>query len=154
MLDALKLCRSCSAQFPESFRRCLHCGARLRPRPGASSAADALACIAQREPSFAEALADRLTREAITFRLVPDGGTRRVDVTHGSAGHEARVAVWVRAADLESAQRIQDRLIAELLPDLELEALAAEPDACPACAASVPDAAHRCPACGLAFPRV
>ena len=34
----MKLCSSCSAQFEDEFKRCLHCGSKLKPFPGGARA--------------------------------------------------------------------------------------------------------------------
>ncbi len=153
----MKLCRSCDAQFPDEYARCVHCG---RPLHDARSKRDAASAdpstrvhLADEHPAKVTGLLDRLREADVPFTLVTDGGTRRVDGTRGSAGHRARASVFVDAGDLSRAESIHRGFLESIIPHLAHAATpAAPPGTCPACHDAVAPHVEECPSCGLAFP--
>ena len=152
----MKLCHSCSAQFDETFDRCLHCGGRLSSEPLESSAAASQTelseyqLIATQQPIWVPPLLEALEEAGIPFAIVTSGGTRGVDPLQGSHGTQASVQVHVPNALADEASQIQSRVFAEQLPDLPegYEPRADASDRCPACGARISDAPE-CPGCGL-----
>ncbi len=152
----MKYCHTCSAQFPDSESRCLHCQGRLSPRGPGSNAEHPLSeheselvLLARRQPAKAVPLLEQLRAAQIPFQVTGDGGTQEVN-WRGSYGTHAAVEVHVHPQHLERAEAI---IRAELSPlAAELSHSSTEAGVCPACHHSLPDSAHECPDCGLVFP--
>lgn len=155
----MQICDSCSAQLPDSFARCLHCGGPLRPagsqgRAPRESGGETLHRLAVGEPAHVRGLLEGLAREGIELQLASEAGEADGDWERGGPGSEGVLAVYVRGQDLERAERIRTRLLRETLPDLApgagggADAL----EVCPACAAPLPPRADACPGCGLRLP--
>ena len=141
---AVKLCRSCDAQFSDEHARCIHCGRKLfevdRPEPRGL-------------PQLAS-LHHLLQEAGITFTLITDSGTRSVDWYHGSSGWKARASVYVEPVDRDQAEAIHREFLEHIIPHLAEMDRRGTPEgpSCPACYEPISPLADTCPSCGLAFP--
>ena len=157
----MKYCHSCGAQFPDSYKRCIHCGRKLYgdspSRPSAHAPTPSrsdLHCLCSRQPPFISRLAARLKAAGIQPFVEADPGADRVNIRHGSYGHQVVLHLFVHDNDRDHAEAVMADLVRERVPDIpeDLEENAVQEGRCPACSSNLPKNAQECPDCGLAFP--
>jgi hypothetical protein len=157
----LRFCNSCSAQFPDSVSRCVHCGGRLQAELARKRRPDApeqlvkgMHFLARRQPAKARRLLEALQDAGVNFVPVGKGGSRQVDVRYGSSGYYASIEIYVDPDDFERASEIEQRVLRETLPEPPggFRPPSRTSDVCPACDTPLSPDASQCPECGLFFP--
>jgi len=156
MVGAPRVCPECGEEYVPTALECVECRVPL-VAPGARPAATArelppiaeLTCVRAASLDMARDLSERLSQAGISHRiqvaadLASDGALAR-------PGANLPYGVYVRAADLPAAQRIDRDYLRAQIPDLPAEAEVGG-EGCPACGAPVAPDATECPDCGLAL---
>ncbi len=156
----MRLCRSCNAQFPDTYLQCIHCGGSLSegepavPEAHRDEVPPDYQYLTERQPSGARELLGALSEAGIEFIPVGDDGIRDVDWYHGSSGHCASIAVYVKPADFERAFQVEQSFLNGRMPSGPARSQQGpiDPNACPACGAILSSTPSECLDCGLVFP--
>ncbi len=156
----MRLCRSCNAQFPDTYLQCIHCGGSLSEGepvvPGMlrDEVPPDYEYLTERQPSGARELLDALKEAEIDFIPVGDDGMSEVDWYQGSSGHCASIAVYVKSVDFEKAFQVEQTFLKGRMPAGPggSQQGPINPNACPACGAILPSTPNECLDCGLVFP--
>ncbi len=147
-----KVCRQCGGEYQAWVAVCPDCnisldlppGEVLAPAPEERASAPIADPVVLRldTPGPLSELAEALQEHGISSQIGPHAGG-------------AGLAIYVARADLTTAHAISEELVAQGLPDLDVDAIVDhDPSACPACGEPTPENAASCASCGLEFPEV
>ena len=159
-----KLCPNGHGEFQQRMARCPDCGSALELATSAELPARAtvelppaheLSCVERGDPRARHEIAEQLQQAGISCRIdaYPPDEPIRLDGRRGS-GVANTFGIYVLPSQAEHAVEVRTRYIQQSLPELAGREVAAgtELHACPACSEPLPEAAHECASCGLAFP--
>ena len=159
-----KHCPECKGEFQPWVTLCPDCGVALQTAPDQPSPkaqrelppAHELVCMERGDPRALLEVAERLQAEGLSCRIDvhPPETPIRPLARQGSGAIAKGFGLYVRAADLEAARRIQTEHLRRSLPEAAGEALATGSELvdCPACGAALAEGAASCASCGLEFP--
>lgn len=162
-----KVCPECGVEHVHTAVVCSDCNVALEigstetakpPTTAPLPAASELTRVAAGNPWEMERLALQLQEAGISSRIDTNPPRQAISrhvadaAARGSSGSSARLALYVRPAQAESARRVIRSILLQDSPDGEAQAReGATLEACPACGAPISAVASACSDCGLEF---